>query len=195
VPPASADQLNGRSPQGTPLLGFLQPEEPEPLPSETIPNPASSPETSDVPGPDSGPDYDEASDPSELPGATRSTGSRAGSNPLVGAGLRDMFRNGVIIASHQAHTYLGQRTQGRADVQLYLADQQDAEAIGDPLARIAERRDGVGAMSPDTADLMAAMMGLAGYASKQIQKTAIAQKIDQRNAGIEIVPTGEDELL
>jgi hypothetical protein len=196
VPPqASAEQLNGTSQKGSPVLGFLQPEEPEPLPSPTIPSPASPPETSDGPEPDSGLDYDEASDPSAGPGGTRSTASRAGSNPLVGAGLRDMFRNGVIIASHQAHTYLGRRTQGQAEVQLYLADEQDAAGIGDPLARIAERRDGVGQMSPDTADLMAAMMGLAGYASKQIQKTAIASKIDQRNAVAEVVPSGEDELL
>lgn len=186
------DQLNGKPPQGSPLLGFLQPEETEPLQSETIPSPASSPETSDAPEQASGPDYDEASDPSELPAGTRSTASRAGSNPLVGAGLKDMFRNGVIIASHQAHSYLGRRTQGQAEVQLFLADEQDAAGIGDPLARIAERRDGVGQMSPDTADLMAAMMGLAGYASKQIQKNAIAQKIDQRNAGAEAIPDAED---
>jgi hypothetical protein len=106
-----------------------------------------------------------------------------------------MFRNGVIIASHQAHTYLGRRTQGMAEVQLYLADEQDAESIGDPLSRIAARRDGVGEMSPDTQDLLAAMMGLAGYASKQIQRAAVAQKIDQRNAGVEVVPTSEEELL
>jgi hypothetical protein len=38
-------------------------------------------------------------------------------------------------------------------------------------------------MSPDTQDLMAAMMGLAGYASKQIQKAATASKLDARLAG------------
>jgi hypothetical protein len=168
APPS--EQLNGSPSRTSTLgLGFLQPEpEPELPPSQTTTSPESLPGTSAELGPDSGSEWppDELS---ESPADTRSTASRRGSNPLVGEGLRDMFRNGVIIASHQAHTYLGRRTEGQAEVQLYLADQEDSERIGDPLARIAARRDGVGEMSPDAADLMAAFMGLAGFASKQIQ--------------------------
>lgn len=195
--PAS-EQLNGSPtprPRTVPTIGFLQPD-PELPPSGTTSPPESPPETTELPEPDSGDGWD-ASGPSESPDDTPSTGSRAGSSksPLVGEGLRDMFRNGVIIASHQAHTYLGRRTVGQAETQLYLADTEDAERIGDPLSRIAARRDGVGEMSPDTADLLAAMMGLAGYASKQINKAAVAQKIDQRNQGIQVVPTSEEELL
>ena len=180
-------------PRTVPTVGFLQPEDPELLPSGTTSPSENQPETSVAPEPDSGAEWDAASDPSESPADTPSKGSRAGSkNPLVGEGLRDMFRNGVIIASHQAHTYLGRRTEGQAQAELYLADHEDAERIGDPLARIAARHDGVGEMSPDTADLLAAMMGLAGYATKQIEKNAIAAKIDQRNQGLQVIPTGED---
>lgn len=180
-------------------MGFLQPEEEEPAPehlrSQTIPPPASSPEaTADEElelGPDSGFGDDE-SDPHESHDDTPSTGSSRVTNPLNGQGLRDTFRNGVIIASHQAHTYLA-RTQGALETQLYLADESDAENIADPLARIAQRREGIGQVSPDTADLMAAMMGLAGYATKQIQKQAIAKKIDQANAAGQVVPDGAGE--
>jgi hypothetical protein len=189
APPASdASSLNGQPPSSSrrsvPLLGFRQPAEPEP----TIPSPASSPEAeeqldelaSELDWSD-----DEPTDESAAGTGSPGSGTRV-ANPLVGNALRDTFRNGVIIASHQAHSYLT-RTAGQIEAGLYLADEDDAANIGDPLARITARREGLGQVNPDTADLLAAMMGLAGYASKQIQKTAVSKKIDARYAGAEDV--------
>lgn len=199
-PQQVSDPFRSRSaPAATLGIGFLQPEEepePEPLQSATIPHPASSPEATGEEH-DLGPasEYeDDESDPHESPDDTRSTASSRVTNPLNGVGLRDTFRNGVIIASHQAHTYLA-RTQGQLETALYLADEQDAENIADPLARIAQRREGIGQVSQDTADLMASLMGLAGYATKQIQKQAIAKKIDQANAAGQVVPDGAGERV
>jgi hypothetical protein len=185
APPAEvADQLRPRtaSPFG---IGFRSPEpgEETQAPSGTIPSPASSPEESSAhdEAPASGPDYDEASDPSESRAGTSSRASTPDAEPS--AGLQEFARNGIIIATAQAHQYLGARTEGMRAVELYQADQDDAANIGDPLVRIAERRDGVGEMSPDSKDLLAAMMGLAAYASKQVQKATVAKKIDARIAG------------
>lgn len=184
APPAEvAEQLRPRtaSPFG---IGFRSPEpgeETTPAQPGTIPNPASSPESELHEEQDSAPDYDEASDPSDSRGSTSSRGSTRDAEPS--AGLQEFARNGVILATNQIHTYLGARTEGMRAVELYQADQDDAEHIADPLVRIAERRDGVGEMSPDSKDLLAAMMGLASYATKQVQKAAIAKKIDSRIAG------------
>ncbi len=177
-------------------VGFLAPEEETP-PAGTIPSPSPSPEATTSPGSPQGSGDDWPSGEHDEPSGPAATGSPASAtrvaNPLVGTALRDTFRNGVIIASHQAHSFLA-RTQGQVEAQLYLADDQDAANIGDPLARITARREGLGQVSPDTADLMAAMMGLAGYASKQIQRQAIASKWDEgrRAADVQTLPTPGD---
>lgn len=176
-----------------PLLGFRQPEETG-EPETTIPSPASSPEATapavDELGQDSAHVWADESDPHESAAGTSSKGSTRVGNPLVGQALTETFRNGVIIASHQAHTLLV-RTQGQLETGLYLADEDDAANIADPLARITARREGLGEVNPDTADMLSALMGLAGYATKQINKNAVAKKIDLRNAGVE---TPEDTL-
>lgn len=191
MPPVS-EELNGTQSPARPF-GFL-PARDLPTDPQTIPNPASSPEETELDhGPDSGTDWPAADELDEMPSdessaGTRSTGSSTKvANPLNGQGLRDTFRNGVILVSHQANQYLA-RTEAQRELELYLADDQDAENIGDPLARIVGRREGLGQVSPDTADLMAAMMGLAGYATKQIQKAAIASKIQARGEGVQVFP-------
>lgn len=182
APPAEVqDELRPRS--RTPFsLGFRQPEEPE-TPEPTIPSPAASPEETEPAAAASEPasEYDELPDPTDSPAGTSSRASTPESEPS--AGLTEFGRNAVIIATAQAHQYLGARTEGMRAVELYQADQDDAANIADPLVRIAERRDGVGEMSPDSKDLLAAMMGIAAYASKQVQKAAVAKKLDARLAG------------
>lgn len=163
-------------------LGFRQPAEGL---SDQIPSPAYSPETDqelppdpfDAPG--SGPEWTPESDESPDDAPSSSPGSSPARNPLVGKALRDTCRNGVIIAADQAHRFLA-TSPGQREAGLYRADTDDAANIGDPLSRIAARRQTLGEMNPDTADLLAAMMGLAGYATKQIQAAAIASKIDER---------------
>jgi hypothetical protein len=193
--PAPSEELNGsRSPF---RIGFRTPEPAEETghPSGTIPSPASSPETpADELDPASAieSEHDAMPEQDESRAGTRSTASSTEkvANPLNGVGLRDTFRNGVILASAQAHNYLT-RTQAQREVGLYLADDQDAENIGDPLARIAQRREGLGQVSPDTADLMAAFMGLAGYATKQIQRQAVASKVMDRADATQTIPGDE----
>lgn len=175
-------------------LGFRQPAGGL---SDQIPSPVPSPVTDQElpPDPFDGPASDPASPPGEPSpdesGPTSSPGSSRAANPLIGKGLRDVCRNGVIIASDQAHRFLA-RTPGQQEVQLYLADAADAESIGDPLARIAGRRQALGEVSEDTADLMAAMMGFLGYGAKQINKRAIASKIDERRGPDPVQPLPED---
>ena len=205
MPAAPASELNGRTSDrprsGGLRLGFLQPEEPPAAtetssPTATIPSPASSLED-ELLDLDSGPDYDEAPEYGSSAG-TSSPGTTPGSdakvtNPIAGDNLKHVFRNGVIIATDQAHRFLA-KTQGQLDTRLYAADDQDAANIGDPLARIAGRREGLGEVSPDTADLLAAMMGLAGYATKQIQKQAIAKQIDGRAPETQTIPDLDGDL-
>lgn len=169
-------------------IGFRQPL--DDLPPDPIPSPGPSPETTTttprpdlLDGPGSDPDWlnDDESPDEQPPSSSEASGTRKAANPLVGKALRDTFRNGIIIASDQAHRFLAS-SPGQREVQLYLADDDDAANVGDPLSRIAGRRQTLGEMSEDSADVMAAMMGLAGYATKQIQKRAIASKIDERRA-------------
>jgi len=60
----------------------------------------------------------------------------------------------------------------RDDVGLWIADEDDAANIGDPLANLAARRGGVAgaAANPDLGDIIAMLVGLAVYVSKQLQK-------------------------
>lgn len=125
-------------------------------------------------------DWAEESDPS--PSGTSSPGSTRVANPLAGDGLKDVLRGAVLIGGDQAHNLLA-RTEGQRAVDLYKADDDDAEAIGDPLARIAARREGIGDVNPDTADLLAAMVGLTRYATKQIGRSRQARELDAAVAG------------
>jgi len=177
----------------TPRFGFgepktaplLEPEEAEtPLPSSSLPHPstASPLESLEHLEPASADDYDEeTSDPGEWSDATPSRASTRGSDPAAGVlddeALRDVFRGGVIIAGDQAHQLLA-KSEGARAVGLYATDEEDAERIGDPLARIAGRHQGIGKVNPDTADLLAAMVGLTRYATKQITRGQAAKQLD-----------------
>ncbi|MFP5372385.1 MAG: hypothetical protein ACLGI3_16780 [Actinomycetes bacterium] len=87
-------------------------------------------------------------------------------------------RQAVLVASGMAHRF-ATTSEAQLMVGLYLADEEDAERIGDPLARIAGRRvkDSAAIANPDAADAISAMLGLAGYVSKQIVKLSEARTI------------------
>ena len=145
-------------------MTFAQPEPTAPTDplEDASPSPSGEPRT-------------ELPDPSE-PGPTSSPGSSA--SPSVGSKrvLRDAVRSGVMMAGGVAHQLLA-RDQAAIDVELYLVDAEDAEAIGDPLANIANRRGGIGiAGNPDLADAIACLIGLALYAAKQIARLAAARE-------------------
>jgi hypothetical protein len=201
VPPsATASELNG-SPLPSPF-GFRQPGEEETSSLGTIPNPASSPEETTLPadelGQDSGDDWlhdDESPFSTEDTSSTASATRGAASNPLNGEGLRDTITNALVIAGHQAHNLAGSRTEGQRAVGLYVMEREDAEPIAEPLSRIAQRNATIGKVSPDTADALAAMMALAGFATKQIEKSQQARRLDQAMTAGQVVPDGAGEAV
>lgn len=121
------------------------------------------------------------SDPSDLPDdPTSSAGSPAGSpNPLTKRAARETARAAVRTAGVMAHRTLA-NTNGKIKAGLYLTDDEDEKAVGDPLGNLAHRHAGVlgKEVSEDTADLMQAMFGVAGYFAKQMNNIAAARRID-----------------
>lgn len=121
---------------------------------------------------------EESSDPHD--DLTSSDTSPAGKpNPLTKRAAKDTARAAVRTAGVMAHRTLA-NTNGKIQAGLYLTDEQDEQAIGDPLGNLAHRHAGAlgGAVSPDTADLMQAMFGVAGYFAKQMNNIAAARRID-----------------
>jgi hypothetical protein len=103
---------------------------------------------------------------------TSSTGSPAGDKPaqlLSKHQLRLTARAAVKTATGVTHT-VAAKTPEAQRVGLYLADEDDQKAIGDPLADIAYRRGDVvgGKLSPDANDLLRSMMGVGNYFAKQV---------------------------
>jgi len=101
-----------------------------------------------------------------------STGSSAGEKPaqlLSKHQLRLTARAAVKTATGVTHT-VAAKSQEAQQLGLYLADEDDQKAIGDPLADIAYRRGdlGMGNLSPDANDLLRSMMGVGNYFAKQI---------------------------
>ena len=125
------------------------------------------------------------------------TESPAGEKPaqlLSKAQLRQTSRAAVKSGTGMAHT-VAAKTEAQQRVGLYLADDDDAKAIGDPLADIAYRRGDVvgGKLSPDANDLLRSMMGVAGYFAKQVAKIGEVRRLEAGAAAAEVqhFPTGE----
>jgi hypothetical protein len=133
---------------------------------------------------------DESNDPSEGPRAS----SRGSSGSTLGKrALRDAVRVGVLAAGDFAHQVLA-RDEPAQVVELYRADVDDAEAIGDPLANIAQRHGGLGAAgNPDLADAIAALIGLALYATKQVTRWNAARAL-RRAATTQQQPADDAEV-
>ena len=60
-------------------------------------------------------------------------------------------------------------TDEQQDAGLYLVDEQDEQAIAKPVASLLARNAGVGILSPNLSDIVAAAVAVAVYASKQLQ--------------------------
>jgi hypothetical protein len=111
---------------------------------------------------------------------TSSRGSSA--NPLSKAALRNGFRRGVLIIGDAANGLLA-RDEADQLAQVYVTDADDAEAIGDPLASIVQRRGGIGpAGNPDLVDALTALFGLVSYILKQLGRRKLAAEYRQRIA-------------
>jgi hypothetical protein len=126
--------------------------------------PAGSPSVSDE---SSAPQYeDDESDPRS---SRASSADPASVRPLTAKAQAAAARQAVKIAGSMAHQYLARDEAAKA-VGLFLVDDETAEQIGDPLARIMARHapiDG-GIANPDVADGIAAMLGVANFVSKTV---------------------------
>jgi hypothetical protein len=118
----------------------------------------------------------------EETGPPASSGDGGGPlQPLGKAALKATTRKGVLIATSAVHRFAA-RTELERRAQLYVADEQDQELIGDPVANLLHRRGGIvgGQMSPDANDALSALMGLANYVGKQV---ALQVEINRLQAG------------
>lgn len=128
---------------------------------------------------------DESSDESDPRSSGTSSADPASVRPLTQKAQRAAARQAVKIAGSMAHQWLARDAAAQA-VGLYLVDDETAEQIGDPLARIAARHAGpAGAVAnPDVADGIAAMLGVAKFVSVTIEKSseAAALRMSQQPA-------------
>jgi hypothetical protein len=163
-------------------------EEESPLPDQ---QPAASPQLDD----DGSASADEwQSDPDESLSETSSPASSGDGGgplkPLGKAALRATTRKGVLVATSAVHR-IAARQELERQAGLYIADDQDQELIGDPIANLLHRRGGIVGtkMSEDANDALSALMGLANYVSKQIVLTAEIGRLQA--AGVEPQSPGD----
>lgn len=118
------------------------------------------------------------------------TGSPAGDKPaqlLSKRQLKDTAEAAVRISTGMVHT-VAAKTPLQKELELYKADDDDAKAIGHPLAEIAYRRGDVvgGKLSSDANNLLQSVMGIAGYFAKQINKIGVIRQVEAGQAAGEV---------
>lgn len=182
APPAAAPSprrpptgpLTFRSPESSSEWTTTDPEMGEGSPLDPL---AGSPSVSDESSEQH--DHDE-SDPTS---SRTSSADPASARPLSKKAQQLAARQAVKIAGSVAHQYLA-RDEAAQAAGLFLVDDESAEQIGDPIARIMARRAPVdGAIAnPDVADGIAAMLGVANFVSKQITANSHAAAIRAQNA-------------
>jgi hypothetical protein len=101
--------------------------------------------------------------------------------------LREWARGGVALAGEKAHEMFAATPGGQA-VDLYKTTEKEQASIGDPIASLAGRRQGLGGkVSPDTKDLLSLMTGLVAYGTRQINLRTQARAIDAGAAPVQAV--------
>lgn len=194
MPPASAapvdDQLAPPSPRRP--SGGLTFRQPETSPAEGLTTPApagegASPFDDQLAGSPSGSEWSSdatGEDDESGPTSSRSSASDPASRkPFAKRAQLLAARQAVKIAGSMAHQHLA-RDEAAQAVGLYLVDDETAQQIGDPLARIAARHapiDG-GAVNEDVADGIAAMLGVAKFVSLTIEKSSEAAALRLQHA-------------
>lgn len=150
------------------------PEEPEPMsplfshspspnpdPSYSSPSPDPSPSE---PGDDFGSDP-RSTDGPRLPGFASTWRKRK----------RDLIapaKAAVATAGGVAHQLLTVDGTAERHAGLFLPDEEDLDAIAEPLAGLASRRVPDGAENPDVTDVIGLLLGVVGYVVKQLSKRA-----------------------
>lgn len=123
----------------------------------------------------SGAPYDVESDPSE-PRRTSSRASSAASS-LGKRGTQEAARKAVLMAGEGAHRLLA-RDEVDEQLDVYRADEDDAESIGNPVGSIVHRHGWLGdAGNPDVVDGINALIGLATYGWKQFIRMREARRM------------------
>lgn len=165
-------------------LTFRQPADPDPAgpwPSEHDGTPL--PGDDESAGRDPSPTSSPASSASGKPVATKTV-------------MRNAAREGVAMVTTAAHE-LTARDEPAREAGVWLADEEDQRAIGDPLANMAGRRSMLSsAANPDVVDAIAAGIGLVVYLGKQLtrfrQVRAARAERAKLEATIPDTDTGED---
>lgn len=178
IPPQSGIRAQTRG------LFFRGPEEDQ----EESPYPTVTGEAAGA-GSDSDVPTDEWGDPSDVEPPT-STASPAGESPaqlLSKKQMRQTAETAVLVGTGMAHT-VAAKTPAQKQVGLYLADADDAAAIGHPLADIMYRRGDIvgGKLSPDANDFLRSVMGVAGYFAKQVAKIGAVRQLEAGAAAGEV---------
>lgn len=178
LPPSPSPNLRpNRGVRSLFFSGSPQPEEgEEPPPSPSLQQPGDG----SVSGSEWPSDEDEDPDSTTTSSPASSADARGGPlKPLSKAALKVTTRKGVLIATSMAHR-VAAKTELQRAAGLYIADDQDQELIGDPVANLLSRRGGVvgGKMSEDANDALSALMGLANYIGKQVALTVEIQQAE-----------------
>lgn len=162
-------------------------EEESPYPPETG-EAAGAASASDVPS-------DEWGDPSdaEPPTSTASPAGESVAQLLSKKQMRQTAETAVLVGTGMAHT-VAAKTPAQKAVGLYLADGDDAVAIGHPLADIMYRRGDIvgGKLSPDANDFLRSVMGVAGYFAKQVAKIGQVRQLEAGAAAGEVQHLPQD---
>jgi hypothetical protein len=163
-------------------------EEPDSPTSDPSDDPGSDSETEWLNEPELDDSDLDDSDPTSSPASSAEKPAQL----LSKAQMRKTARASVKIGTGMAHT-VAAKTEAQRAVGLYLADDEDAANIGDPLADLMHRRGDVigGKLSPDANDFLRSLMGVAGYLTKQIQKIGIVRQLEapaQQAADVQHIP-------
>lgn len=163
-------------------------ESPTPDPSPTFSSPSSSPSPEPMEPPKSTFLFQEpsASDPSPLedpqsapldesPLSDPGDDSGSATRSILGKSPRKLRRDflphvktAVSAIGQVLHQVLTAEDSLERDALLYVPDEDDVQAISEPIAGLASRRLPEGAGDPDAADLIALAIGLGGYVVKQL---------------------------
>jgi hypothetical protein len=162
-----------------PIPGFRAP--PPPLTDPPAATTTSTRATDSQPGEDGGPGYG-PDGTGERPPTTSTTAdgqsSPTSTSPVDLPGLDELARTLVGLASLIVRVVRGRRRHLPDGV--WIADEDDQQAIGDPLARIAERHMPAGqGPTGDTVDGLCALVATAGYTMKGLTAEAEADQADK----------------